>query len=170
MTHRTRTIKTRRQHRVASATMVAIGLLLGTVCAAAQANAHSPASTKQSWRCISPTGTVTYSQQPCEGQAELKQMADDRSSTQLRQSRDNNLRDAKLARQMQRERRHEERMASLERPVALSKNKPHVIKATPNDHRPKPVSDSTRPVKIRSDKKRAGRSNTLGDQGSPIRP
>lgn len=170
MTHRTRTIKTLRQPWLTAAAMVTIGLLLGTGCAAARANAPLPASTKQSWRCTSQTGTVTYSQQPCEGQAELKQMADDRSTSQLRQSRDNNLRDAKLARQMQRERHHEERMASLERPAALSKNKPHVIKATPNDHRPKPVSDSTRPVKIKSEKKQSGRSNTLENQGSSLRP
>ncbi len=170
MSHRTRIIKTLHQHRAASLALAAIGLLLGMGCTAAHASAPTPANTKQSWRCISSTGTVTYSQQPCEGQAELKQMADDRSTTQLRQSRDNNLRDAKLARQMQRERRHEERMASLERPVALSTNKRHVIKATPNDHRPKPVSDSTRPVKIKSEKKQSGRSNTLDNQGSSLRP
>lgn len=59
MTHRTRTIKTPRQHRVASAAMAMIGLLLGTGCIAAHANAPSPASTKQSWRCTSPTGAGT---------------------------------------------------------------------------------------------------------------
>jgi len=96
------------------------------------------------------------------------QTADSRSNSQLRQSRDNNLRDAKLARQMQRERRHAERMASLERPVSLSKNRPHVIKATTNDHRPKPVSDSTRTIKIRSDKKQTG-SAALSDPGTSLR-
>ncbi len=170
MTHRTRTIKKPNQRAATSVAVVMIGLLLGMSGAAVRANAPSPASTKQSWRCTSQTGTVTYSQQPCEGQAELKQMADDRNTAQLRQSRDNNLRDAKLARQMQRERRHEERMASLERPVALSKNKPHLIKATPNSHRPKPVTDSTRPVKIKSEKKQSGRSNTADNQGSSLRP
>lgn len=170
MTPRTHIIKARRQHKVTSVAMVTISLLLGMGCTAVHANAPSPASTNQSWRCTSPAGAVTYSQQPCDGQAELKQMADDRSTSQLRQSRNNNLRDAKLARQMQRERRHEERMASLERPGALSSSKPHVIKATANDHRPKPISDSTRPIKIRSEKKQAGRADTLNSQGSPIRP
>lgn len=170
MTHRTHRIQARRLRMAASVATAAIGLLIGIRCDAAQARPPSPASASQSWRCTGPGGTVTYSQQACEGQGELRQMADERSASQLRQSRDNNLRDAKLARQMQRERRHEERMASLERPVALSKSKPHVIKATPNDHRPKPVSDSTHPVKIRSDRKQAGRSQTLGDQGSTIRP
>lgn len=167
MTSRKRIIKT--PCRRMSATL-AISVLLGINCAAAHANAPSPANTNQSWRCTSPTGAVTYSQQPCEGQAELKQMADERSTRQLRQSRDNNLRDAKLARQMQRERRHEERMAGLERPVALSSSKPHVIKATANDHRPKPISDQTRPVKLRAEKKQPGRADTLNSQGSPIRP
>lgn len=169
MTSRTRIIKTPGQHRVA---VVATALLLGIGAMAHAQNTHStlPAKANQTWRCTSPAGEVSYSQQPCEGQAELKQMADDRSTSQLRQARNNNLRDAKLARQMQRERRHEERMASLERPVSLSKNRPHVIKATANDHKPKPISDQTRPIKIRSEKKQAGRADTLDSQGSPIRP
>lgn len=169
MTSRTRIIKTPGQRRV---TMAAIGLLLGigAMVHAQAAQSTLPAKANQTWRCTSQAGVVSYSQQPCEGQAELKQMADDRSTSQLRQSRNNNLRDAKLARQMQRERRHEERMAGLERPVALSSSKPHVIKATANDHRPKPISDQTRPVKIRSEKKQTGRADTLNSQGSPIRP
>ena len=168
MTRRTRFIKTHCQRMTAMATISLLLCMGGTAVHAA--NAPSPAGTNQSWRCTSPAGVVTYSQQPCEGQAELKQMADERSTSQLRQSRDNNLRDAKLARQMQRERRHEERLASLERPVALSSSKPHVIKATANDHRPKPISDSTRPIKIRSEKKQAGRAGGLNSQGSAIRP
>ncbi|MBI2732527.1 MAG: hypothetical protein HYX44_04215, partial [Aquabacterium sp.] len=150
MTHRTHSIQSRHLRMAAYVVTAATGLLIGTRCAASQAQPPTPASTTQSWRCTGAAGTVIYSQRPCEGEGELRQMADERSASQLRQARDNQLRDAKLARQMQRERRHEERMASLERPISLSKNKPHVIKATPNDHRPKPVSDSTRPVKIRS--------------------
>lgn len=169
MTSRTRIIKTPGRHMVA---IMAMGLLLGIGGTAHAQTTQStlPAKANQTWRCTSQTGVITYSQQPCEGQAELKQMADDRSSSQLRQARNNNLRDAKLARQMQRERRHEERKASLGRPVALSSSKPHVIKATANDHRPKPISDQTRPIKIRSEKKQAGRADTLNSQGSPIRP
>lgn len=166
MTHRTRIIKT---PRPGTSARLAISLLLGSMGMAVHAHAPSPANTNQSWRCANPTGAVTYSQQPCEGQAELKQMADARSTSQLRQSRDNNLRDAKLARQMQRERRHEERMASLERPAAMSSNKPHVIKAKANDHKPQPVSDSTRPVKIRAEKKPSHQAD-LTSQGTPIRP
>lgn len=160
MTHRTHSIPSRHLRIAAYVVAAATGLLIGTCCAASQAQPPAPASTTQSWHCTGPAGTVTYSQQACEGQGELRQMADERSASQLRQSRDNQLRDAKLARQMQRERRHEERMASLEQPISMSKNKPHVIKATPNDHRPKPVVDSTKPVKVKAEK-------TIGRRGAP---
>lgn len=170
MTHRTHTIQSARVRSAVSMATAAIGLLIGAACNAVQAQPPSPASASQSWRCTGPGGTVTYSQQACEGQGELRQMADERSASQLRQSRDNQQRDAKLARQMQHERRHAERMASQERAVALSKNKPHVIKATPNDHRPKPIVDSTKPVKIKSEKNTTGRRGPRDSQATSLRP
>ncbi|HEX5356576.1 MAG TPA: hypothetical protein VFW93_10185 [Aquabacterium sp.] len=128
-----------------------------------------PARPSQSWRCTATSGQISYSQHPCEAGGELVTLKDARTQGQQRQAKDNNERDAKLARRMQRERRHEERMAAKEDAISLSGNgKPHVIRSTPNTHAPVPISDMTRPIRIKSNKK-AAPSSTLPSAGTAIR-
>ncbi|RTL33357.1 MAG: DUF4124 domain-containing protein [Burkholderiales bacterium] len=144
------------------------GLLLQAYAATP---ATSPAKANQSWRCTDASGHVTYSQQPCAADdAELMKVADARSAAQFRQSRDNNLRDLKLARQMQRERQHEERVASRKGAGSLSgrQRRPHIIESKPNDHRPVPVTDRTRPVKVKPSAQGGKGSGSPGTQGTTI--
>lgn len=133
--------------------------------------ATSPAKANQSWRCTDARGHVTYSQQPCDADnADLMKVADARSAAQFRQSRDNNLRDLKLARQMQRERQHVERVASRNGAGSLSgrQRRPHIIESKPNDHRPVPVTDRTQPIKVKSNVQGGKGSGSLGTQGTKI--
>lgn len=138
--------------------------------------AQTPAGSKQTWRCINGQGQASYSQMPCSGKADLIDVDDERSKAQMRQSRANNQRDLKLARQMQSERRHQERLAASQGPISLSGRHrgPHVIRSTPNDHRPVPISDQTRPVKLKSDGRGSSskrrQADGLSAQGAAIKP
>ena len=133
------------------------------------ASSDQAAKASQTWRCTSTTGQVSYSQQPCTAGGELVTLKDARTHGQQRQAKDNNERDGKLARRMQRERRHEERMAAKEDAISLSgKGEPHVIRSTPNNHAPVPISDMTKPIRIKQNKKAASAS-TQPSAGTPIR-
>ncbi|TAK96080.1 MAG: hypothetical protein EPO09_06735 [Aquabacterium sp.] len=124
--------------------------------AQAAASDTQVAKPSQTWRCKAPSGQINYSQQACPEGGELLTLKDARSHGQHKQASNNLERDAKLARRMQRERRHEERMAAKENAISLSgKGGPHVIQSTPNTHDPVPVSDMSKPIRIKPMKKAA---------------
>lgn len=135
--------------------------LSGSIGHASTPGPHADASTKL-WRCADASGRIAYSQLPCAkdqatAQSQTLQIKDERTRSQQRESLDHQLRDVKLARRMHGERLHQERQASLDKPISMSgKGKPHVIQSTPNDHRPVPISDSTRPIKVKAPKGQAG--------------
>lgn len=142
--------------------------------ASAASGNHPTSAPTKLWRCASTSGQISYSQQPCDAsgtqESQAMQVKDERTRTQQRQSMDNQLRDAKLARAMRGERLHQERVASLDKPISMSgKGKPHVIKSTPNDHRPVPISDSTRPIKVKAPKaEKGGKAQSGSKMEAPI--
>lgn len=126
--------------------------------------------TATAWRCTDKQGQVSYSQHPCEGQATQRLARDERTDAQQRQARKGLERDEKLARQMRRQRLREERAASTQRPAALSSTRPHVIDAKANDHKPVPITDMTRPIKMPTPKTGARQRSADGVQagGTPL--
>lgn len=136
--------------------LLAAAWLPWTPARAATPTEHA-AKPSQTWRCTSASGQISYSQQACPANGELVTLKDARTHGQQRQAIDNQERDAKLARRMQRERRHEERLAEKERAVSLS-GKPHVIQSTPNSHAPVPFSDMSKPIRLKQKKKAAASS------------
>lgn len=155
----------------APATQLACALMLLTLWSPMghASSVEQAAKPSQTWRCSSPSGQISYSQQPCEAGGELVTLKDDRTRGQQRQAKDNSERDGKLARQMQRERRHAERLAAKENAVSLSgEGEPHAIRSTPNTHAPVPISDMTKPVRIRANKK-ATPSSTQPSAGTATR-
>lgn len=149
----TRTRLTKAFGPASIAAMLMAWLPLNPAHAATNAQTAKPS---QTWRCKSPSGHISYSQQACPEGGELVTLKDARSHGQQKQASDNIERDAKLARRMQRERRHEERMAAKENAISLSgQGGPHVIQSTPNNHDPVPVSDMTKPIRIKPKKKAA---------------
>ena len=120
------------------------------------ATGEQAARPNQTWRCKAPSGLISYSQQACPNDGELVTFKDARTRGQQRQAKDNIERDTKLARRMQHERRHDERAAEKESsgPIGLSSG-PHVIQSTPNNHDPVPISEMSKPIRIKSKKKAA---------------
>lgn len=127
------------------------------------AQAATTTATKM-WRCADASGHLAYSQQPCPGDTgQAMQLKDERSRSQQRESVNNQLRDVKLARQMRNQRLYAEHAERIDKPISMSgKGKPHVIKSTPNDHRPVPISDSTRPIKVKAPKTKPGTAAPTG--------
>ncbi|MBI5926204.1 MAG: hypothetical protein HY836_11450 [Aquabacterium sp.] len=152
MTHREGNGSRQHPHRLARLLCLPVIMaLLHT--GPAQATPDRAAQTTQTWRCTAPSGQVSYSQQPCAANGDLVTLKDARTRGQQRQATNNTERDAKLARQMQRERRHQERMAGKNRAISLSgKGGPHVIQSTPNNHDPVPISEMTKPIRIKPKK------------------
>jgi hypothetical protein len=155
-------------HRVIIAVTLALSAssALASASASGGDHAHTGGATKL-WRCADASGHVGYSQQACDnsrGEAQdgrPMQVKDERTRAQQRESMDHQLRDLKLARQMRAERLHQERVARLDKAISLSgQGKPHVIKSTPNDHRPVPIIDSTRPIRVKAPKAKRGTTGT----------
>lgn len=150
-------------------------MLMAFGAQATASNPHADAATTL-WRCASASGEITYSQRPCADHAsqagQTMQLKDDRSRAQQRASMSNQLRDVKLARQMHNERLYAEHRSRIDKPISMSgKGKPHVIRSTPNDHRPVPISDSTRPIKVKAPKTKPGTAvKTGGTTNMPTTP
>lgn len=140
---------------IVRAVMLLAAWLPWTPARAATPNEHV-ARPSQTWRCSSASGQISYSQQPCAADGDLLTLKDARTHGQQRQASDNIERDTKLARRMQRERRHEDRLATKPHAISLSGNSgPHVIQSTPNNHDPVPVSDMSKPIRVKQTKKAA---------------
>ncbi|MGC4062699.1 MAG: hypothetical protein QM749_18370 [Aquabacterium sp.] len=82
----------------------------------------APAPKDHVYRCQQGDGAFAYSQWPCAPQAELIKASDPRTESQLRQSLLNDQRETKLAAQMTRARRHEERAAADQHAQALTRS------------------------------------------------
>ncbi len=157
-TDRVPTRQTKSPGLVSVVMLLATAWLPWTPARAATPN-EQPAKPSQTWRCSSASGQISYSQQPCTAEGALLTLKDARTHGQQRQASDNIERDTKLARQLQRERRHEERLAKKERAISLSGDgRPHVIQSTPNSHAPVPFSDMSKPIRIKQKKKAAASS------------
>lgn len=160
---------TPRQHPYGLAQALGLSVMVALLhTLPAQAEPDRAAKSSQTWRCTAPSGQVSYSQQPCAANGDLVTLKDARTRGQQRQAMDNTERDTKLARRMQRERRHEERVAAKEEAISLSgKGGPHVIQSTPNNHDPVPITDMTRPIRIKQKKKAASSSSTQPSSSRP---
>jgi hypothetical protein len=100
-----------------------VGAVLALACSgAAWAQQAEPG---QAYRCQTPDGRVTYSQQPCGDQAQLRRMDDARTPAQVLDKNLMNERDSKLGRQMARQRRHEEHAAAPADAMPLTRPAKH---------------------------------------------
>jgi len=98
-------------------------LVAGTAMALASNLAHSaPVPTKSAYRCTSPQGAVSYSQQPCTAgsNGSLLEARDDRTQAQRQQAHDVALRDQALATEQAKQGRQAAEHAAKQRPSDLS--------------------------------------------------
>jgi len=108
--------------------------LINTIghAASAASAATPPASAPNghAYRCKQANGTMAYSQLPCSPQAELIKASDPRTEAQLRQALISDKEDDKLAAQMARARRHEERVAADARARERHAQAPAVVSSS----------------------------------------
>jgi hypothetical protein len=151
LTHHAHTGRTSQRPFTQLATLLAaLPILLGHP---ARAELQRSANHSQTWRCTTPSGQISYSQQPCAAAGELLTLKDERSLGQRRQATENTLRDAKLSKTMRAARLHEERLAYKAHAISLSgKGGPHVIQSTANHHAPAPISEKARLIRIKQQK------------------
>lgn len=117
MTPSNHSVREHRARRMAVRTACAWALIHAATqvaCAAAAPQDHV-------YRCQH-DGGVAYSQLPCAPEAELIKASDPRTASQQRQSLANDQQEAKLAAQMTRSRRHDERVAADEHAQALTRS------------------------------------------------
>jgi hypothetical protein len=108
-----------------------------------------PAAPGQAYRCKGPDGHTIYSQQPCGDQAELRRVDDARTPAQALDGRLMSERESKLGRQLERQRRHEERAAALREAMPLTRPARHHVGATdmPTAAASTPATASTQRLK-----------------------
>lgn len=116
MTPSNHSVRKHRAQRMATNTACAWAI----IHAATQVACATAAPKDHVYRCQQGNGAA-YSQLPCAPEAELIKASDPRTASQQRQSLANDQQEAKLAAQMTRARRHDERIAADEHAQALTR-------------------------------------------------